>query len=85
MTITLTKEQVRKLLNVLDKTEYELATSNNVWVTDRPDIDPNIKWKFTFTEILSLIREQISVLEKLGDIRNSDCPVYAYNISHVNK
>ena len=76
MTITLTKEQARKLLNVLDKAEYELATSNNVWVTDRP---------FNFTEILSLIREQISVLEKLGDIRNSDCPVYAYNISHVNK
>ena len=74
----LTKEQIRTLLNVLDKAEYEFATSNNLWVTDRPDTVPDsLKFELDFSNILELIHEQISLLEKLDGNHKRDYPVYS--------
>ena len=70
-------EKIRTLLNVLDKAEYEFVTTDNLWVTDRPDLVPNeIKFKIDYSNIIKTIRESISEMEKLGNIRNKDCPVY---------
>lgn len=70
-------EKLRTLLNVLGKAEYEFVTTNNLWVTDRPDlVDDNLKFQIDFSNIIKTIREAISELEKLGDIRKADCPVY---------
>ena len=66
-------EKIRTLLKVLVQAEYEFDTSNNLCVTDRPDLVPeNIKWKTDFSEIANLIREQISEWEKFSGIRTGD-------------
>ncbi len=64
----LTKEQIRTLLDILHKAEYEFVTANHMYVTDRPEAVPdNIKFMIDFSEILEIIHAQISYLEKLVD------------------
>ena len=59
-------EKIRTLLKVLIQAEYEFNTSNNLCVTDRPDLVPcEIKFETNFTGISGLISEQIFELEKL--------------------
>ena len=66
--ISVDSEKIRKLLKVLIQAEYEFNTSNNLCVTDRPDLVPcEIKFETNFTRISELVSEQISELEKLVD------------------
>ena len=59
-------EKIRKLLKVLIQAEHEFNTSNNLCVTDRPDLVPcGSKFEINFTGISRLISKQISELEKL--------------------
>ncbi|MBR2207293.1 MAG: hypothetical protein IJ859_00630 [Synergistaceae bacterium] len=69
-------EKIRTLLRVLIQAEYEFNTSNNLWVTDRPDLVPaEIKFETDFTKISELISEQIAEWEKLVGNHSQDCPV----------
>ncbi len=69
-------EKIRTLLKVLVQAEYEFNTSNNLWVTDRPDLVPDeIKFETDFNGISELISEQISEWEKLAGNHNHDYPV----------
>ena len=59
-------EKIRTLLKVLVQAEYEFNTSNNLWVTDRPDLVPDeIKFETDFNSIAKHISEEISVLKEL--------------------
>ena len=59
-------EKIRTLLRVLVQAEYEFNRSNNLWVTDRPDLVPDeIKFETDFNGIAKLISEEISVLKEL--------------------
>lgn len=67
------EKKIRTLLNVLKKAEYEFNTSNNLWVTDRPDLVPDeIKFETNFSEIIQLINEQVSLWEKFADNCTND-------------
>ena len=67
-------EKIRTLLRVLIQAEYEFNTSNNLWVTDRPDlVYDNIKFETNFSDITELISQQIAEWEKLGDNSKNDC------------